>query len=134
MSAMIDQSYLDFFAIAIDAYEIDNNTIYRKLMMTLIGHYQSAHKDIELSLLLIEREASLVFSAEALETFYEEIYDSIDIIKLYKSKLKAFENKEILFEDLHEIIDKVHVLLVNYLDRVSTLEVKAIQAREMNIA
>jgi len=134
MSAMIDQSYLDFFAIAIDAYDIDNNAIYRKLMMTLITHYQSVNKKVELSLLVIETEEYLLFSNEELETFYEEIYDSIDIIKLYKSRLKALKRQEILFDDLYTVIDKVHLLLVTYLDRVSTLEVKAIQSKAMNLA
>jgi len=35
MSAIINHSYLDFFNIAVDAYNTENQAIYRKLMTTI---------------------------------------------------------------------------------------------------
>ncbi len=134
MSAIINNSYLDFFAIAIDAYNSKSNTIYRKLMMTIIATYKSLINEMQLASNQLDRCNSLRFSQSELEDFYDEMYASIDIIKLYKSQLEHLKTEDMLFTDFYEVVDKLHLVMVEHLDRVSTLEAKAIQQKENQVA
>ena len=129
MSAIINHSYLDFFTIAVDAYKSQNKSIYRKLMTTIIGTYKALTNEIELSSSYIDASKKLHYSDNELEDFYENIYDSIDIIKLYKKQLQELKNQEALFDDLYEVVDKLHLVMVEHLDRISTLEAKTIQQK-----
>ena len=134
MSAIINHSYLDFFAIAVDAYNTDSKNIYRKLMMTIISTYKVLINDIEISSSALDNIDKLEFTEVELENFYEEIYDSIDIVKLYKSKLKVLNDKDILFTELYDVVNELHLVIVEYLDRVSTLEAKEIQKSYTQVA
>ena len=134
MSAIINHSYLDFFTIAVDAYNTDSKNIYRKLMMTIISTYKVLINDIEISSSALDNIDKLEFTEVELENFYEEIYDSIDIVKLYKSKLKVLNDKDILFTELYDVVNELHLVIVEYLDRVSTLEAKAIQQKYIKVA
>ena len=134
MSAIINNSYLDFFTIAVDAYQIENKSIYRKLMMTIISTYKVLTNEMELSYSSLENCDTLLFSEKELEDFYEEVYNAIDIIKLYKIQLNALKSEEKLFSDLYEVVDKLHLVVVDYLDRVSTLEAKKIQQIDTKVA
>ncbi len=134
MSAIINHSYLDFFTIAVDAYNSDSKNIYRKLMMTIISTYKVLINDIEISSSALDNIDKLEFTEVELENFYEEIYDSIDIVKLYKSKLKVLNDKDILFTELYDVVNELHLVIVEYLDRVSTLEAKAIQQKYIKVA
>ncbi len=129
MSAIINHSYLDFFTIAVDAYKSQNKSIYRKLMTTIIGTYKALTNEIELSSSYIDASKKLHYSDNELEDFYENIYDSIDIIKLYKKQLQELKNQEALFDDLYEVVDKLHLFMVEHLHRISTLEAKTIQQK-----
>jgi len=134
MSAIINHSYLDFFTIAVDAYNTDSKNIYRKLMMTIISTYKVLINDIEISSSALDNIDKLEFTEVELENFYEEIYDSIDIVKLYKSKLKVLNDKDILFTELYDVVNELHLVIVEYLDRVSTLKAKAIQQKYIKVA
>ena len=127
MSAIINHSYFDFFTIAIDAYHNQNRQIYRKLMTTIISTYKALTNEIELSNSYIDKSEKLNYSDNELDNFYDTIYDSIDIIKLYKRRLQNLKNQDELFDDLYKIIDKLHLVIIEHLDRISTLEVKSIQ-------
>ncbi len=102
MSAIINHSYLDFFTIAVDAYKSQNESIYRKLMTTIISTYKALTNEIELSSSYLDTSEKLHYSDSELEAFYDNIYDSIDIVKLYKKQLQEFKNQEGLFNDLYE--------------------------------
>ncbi len=134
MSAIINHSYLDFFTIAVDAYNSDSKNIYRKPMMTIISTYKVLINDIEISSSALDNIDKLEFTEVELENFYEEIYDSIDIVKLYKSKLKVLNDKDILFTELYDVVNELHLVIVEYLDRVSTLEAKEIQKSYTQVA
>ena len=134
MSAIIHHSYLDFFAIAIDAYNSENQSIYRKLMITIISTYKALTNEIELSSSYLDKSEKLNYSQNELENFYDNIYDSIDIIKLYKKQLTELQNKDVLFDDLYEVIDKLHLVTVEYLDRISVLEAKSIQEKYSKVS
>jgi len=127
MSAIIHHSYLDFFSIAVEAYESKHIDIYNKLMMTLISNYKRLIDDIELSSASFDKENSLSFSQIELEAFYEEMYDAVDVIKLYKVKFKSLDSKEVFSKELYTILDKLHLVIIENIDRVSVLEVKEIQ-------
>ena len=127
MSAIINHSYLDFFNIAVDAYNSRNQNIYRQLMMTIISTYKSLTNELELSSFDLDKVEKLHYSESELESFYDKMYDSIDIIKLYKKQLQKLKKQDRLFDDLYEVVDRLHLVMVEYLDRVFTLEVKAIQ-------
>jgi len=129
MSAIISHSYLDFFAIAVDAYKSHDKSIYRKLMTTLIGTYKALTNEIELSSSHFDKNETLHYSQSELEDFYDNMYDSIDIVKLYKQQLQELKSQEELFGDLYEVIDKLHLVMVEHLDRISTLEAKNIQQK-----
>ena len=129
MSAIINHSYLDFFTIAVDAYNSENQNIYRKLMTTIISTYKALTNEFELSSSYLDKSEKLHYSESELENFYDNMYDSIDIIKLYKKQLQELKNEDGLFDDFCEVIDKLHLVMVEHLDRVSTLEVKAIQEK-----
>lgn len=133
MSAIINHSYIDFFAIAVDAYNSNQESIYTKLMMTIIGTYKSLIDEIELYSIALDKNRELRFSDIELENFYEDTYDTIDIIKLYKKKIETIDSKDRLLVELHDVVDRLHTLLVEYLDSVSTLEVKKIQKSYANV-
>jgi len=129
MSAIINHSYLDFFTIAVDAYNSENQNIYRKLMTTIISTYKALTNEFELSSSYLDKSEKLHYSESELENFYDNMYDSIDIIKLYKKQLQELKKEDGLFDDFCEVIDKLYLVMVEHLDRVSTLEVKAIQEK-----
>jgi len=137
MSAIINHSYLDFFTIAIDAYNTQNSQnqqIYRKLMTTIINTYKDLTKEIELSSFYLDKSEKLNYSDIELENFYDNMYDSIDIIKLYKKQLQKLKNKDILFDDLYQTIDRLHLIMIENIDRISTLEVKTIQSNYKQVS
>ena len=129
MSAIINHSYLDFFTIAVDAYNSQNQNIYRKLMTTIIGTYKALINEIELSSSYLDKSEELNYSENELESFYDNMYDSTDIIKIYKKQLQELKQQDGLFSDLYEVIDKLHLVMMEHLDRVSTLEAKTIQQK-----
>ena len=129
MSAIISHNYLDFFHIAIDAYKVQEQRIYRKLMMTIMETYKAITHNIELSMVDLNNNDTLHLNENELEEFYEDIYSAIDVLKLYQKELKELKGEDVLFEDMYVIIDKLYTIMVQYLDRVSTMEVKAIQQR-----
>ncbi len=134
MSAIINHSYLDFFTIAVDAYKSHNETIYRKLMATIISTYKALTNEIELSNSYLDRSEKLHYSDSELEAFYDNMYDSIDIVKLYKKQLQELKNQDALFDDLFEVVDKLHLVMMEYLDGVSTLEAKTIQQKYAKVS
>ena len=134
MSAIINHSYLDFFTIAIDAYNSQNQNIYRKLMTTIISTYKALINEIELSSSYLDKSEKLNYSENELEAFYDNMYDSIDIIKLYKKQLQELKNQDGLFSDLYEVIDKLHLVIIEHLDRISTLEAKTIQQKYAKVS
>jgi len=134
MSAIINHSYLDFFTIAIDAYNSQNQNIYRKLMTTIISTYKALINEIELSSSYLDKSEKLNYSESELEAFYDNMYDSIDIIKLYKKQLQELKNQDGLFSDLYEVIDRLHLVMIEHLDRISTLEAKTIQQKYAKVS
>ncbi|SFV66451.1 hypothetical protein MNB_SV-12-1356 [hydrothermal vent metagenome] len=134
MSAIINHSYFDFFTIAIEAYNSQNKNIYRKLMITLISTYKALINEIELSSSYLDKTEKLHYLENELETFYDNMYDSMDIIKLYKKRLEELKNQDGLFADLYEVIDKLYLVMIEHLDRVSTLEVKSIQQKYAKVS
>jgi cytoplasmic iron level regulating protein YaaA (DUF328/UPF0246 family) len=134
MSAIINHSYLDFFTIAIDAYNSQNQNIYRKLMTTIISTYKALINEIELSSSYLDKSEKLNYSENELEAFYDNMYDSIDIIKLYKKQLQELKNQDGLFSDLYEVIDRLHLVMIEHLDRISTLEAKTIQQKYAKVS
>ena len=134
MSAIINHSYFDFFTIAIEAYNSQNKNIYRKLMITLISTYKALINEIELSSSYLDKTEKLHYLENELETFYDNMYDSMDIIKLYKKQLEELKTQDGLFADLYEVIDKLYLVMIEHLDRVSTLEVKSIQQKYAKVS
>ncbi len=134
MSAIINHSYLDFFTITVDAYKSQNKSIYRKLMTTIISTYKALTNEIELSSSYLDRSEKLHYSDSELEAFYDNMYDSIDIVKLYKKQLQELKNQDALFDDLFEVVDKLHLVMMEYLDGVSTLEAKTIQQKYAKVS
>ena len=82
----------------------------------------------------LDESEKLNYSQNELENFYDNSYDSIDIIKLYKKQLTELQNKDVLFDDLYEVIDKLHLVTVEYLDRISVLEAKSIQEKYSKVS
>ena len=134
MSAIINHSYLDFFTIAVDAYKSENQNIYRKLMTTIISTYKALTNELELSSSYLDKSEKMHYSESELETFYDNMYDSIDIIKLYKKQLQELKKQDGLFDDLYEVIEKLHLVMIEHLDRVSTLEAKNIQQKYAKVS
>jgi len=134
MSAIINHSYLDFFTIAVDAYNSKNPNIYRKLMTTIISTYKALINEIELSSSYLDKSETLHYSESELEAFYDNMYDSIDIIKLYKKQLQELKNQDGLFSDLYEVINRLHLVMMEHLDRISTLEAKSIQQKYAKVS
>lgn len=122
-------SYLDFFDIAIDAYESQKRDIYRKIMTTLIASYTRLLHELEIENSALETMDTLTIHEEELDLFYDKMYDMVDVIKLLKSHLLPFREKNGLFTDLHQVADKLHDALIHHIDLVSTQEVKQLHNR-----
>ncbi len=60
---------------------------------------------------------------------YDDIYDALDLVKLLKNHLMPYKEKDGLFEDLYNIVNKLHEEIILHLDLVSAQEVKLIQER-----
>jgi len=69
-----------------------------------------------------------------LESFYDSMYDSIDIIKLYKKQLDELKKEDGLFEYLYDVVDKLHLAMVENVDRASVLEAKEIQKKYVKVS
>ena len=62
------------------------------------------------------------------------MYDSIDIIKLYKKQLDELKKEDGLFEYLYDVVDKLHLAMVENVDRASVLEAKEIQKKYVKVS
>jgi len=122
-------SYLDFFDIAVDAYESEKTDIYRKIMTTLIASYKSLLQDVEVKNSDLENVKTLSITKEELDLFYDNMYDVTDLVKLLKKHLLVHREKDGLFVDLYEVADKLHEAIIHHIDIVSTQEVQEIQKR-----
>ena len=131
MSALMinTSSYLDFFDIAKEAFEGQKRDIYRKIMITLIEAYKKLLQNIEIQNIALEKDQNLTIDEDNLDSFYDDMYDVLDLVKLLKTHLMPYREKDELFEDLYNIVDKLHEAIVLNLDLVSTQEVKLIQER-----
>ncbi len=131
MTAIMNDSssFLDFFDIAVDAYESKKIDIYRKIMTTLIASYKKLLHEIEIENSDLENVNSLAINEEDLELFYDSMYDMVDLIKLLKSHLAAFKDKDGLFSDLYQTVDKLHDALMLHIDLISMQEVRTLQDR-----
>jgi hypothetical protein len=98
-------------------------------MTTIISTYKALTNEIELSSSYLDASEKLHYSQSELDSFYDNMYDSIDIIKFYKKQLKKLKNQDGLFDDLYEVIDRLHLVMIEHLDRISTLETKSIQQK-----
>jgi len=103
-------------------------------MTTIISTYKALINEIELSSSYLDKSKKLNYSEDKLEAFYDNMYDSIDIIKLYKKQLQDLKNQDGLFSDLYEVIDKLHLVMIEHLDRISTLEAKTIQQKYAKVS
>lgn len=122
-------SYLDFFDIALDAYKNKKIDVYRKIMTTLIASYKTLLHDIEIENNDLASVEHLTINEEDLDTFYDAMYNMVDLIKLLKKYLEPVKNKDGLFSDLHQIAEKLHEAIMLHIDIISTQEVKEIQSR-----
>lgn len=122
-------SYLDFFDIALDAYENKKIDVYRKIMTTLIASYKTLLHDIEIENNDLERVEYLTINEEDLDSFYDAMYNLVDLIKLLKKYLEPVKNKDGLFSDLHQTAEKLHEAIMLHIDIISTQEVKELQGR-----
>lgn len=122
-------SYLDFFDIAIDAYESKKLDIYRKIMTTLIASYKTLLYDIEIENNALENVEELAINEEELDSFYDAMYDLVDLVKLLKKHLIPLKDKDGLFRDLYQIVHKLHEAIILHIDIISTQEVKYLQSR-----
>ncbi len=131
MTAMMNNtsSYLDFFDIALDAYESKEIDIYRKLMTTLISSYKTLLYDIEIENNDLENVEHLTIQEEDLDLFYDMMYEMVDLVKLLKKHILPVKDKDGLFNDLYQIVEKLHEAIILHIDLISTQEVKAIQSR-----
>ncbi|MCF6206752.1 MAG: hypothetical protein L3J47_07685 [Sulfurovum sp.] len=131
MTAIMNNSssLLDFFDIAVDAYESKKTDIYRKIMTTLIASYKKLLHDIEIENSDLEKVNSLTINEEELELYYDNIYDMVDMIKLLKSHLLPLKDHNGLFADLYQVADKLHDAFMLHIDLISMQEVRELQNR-----
>lgn len=95
-------AYLDFFDIAIDAYESKKLDIYRKIMTTLIASYKTLLYDIQIENNALVNVEHLSINEEDLELFYDEMYDMVDLVKLLKNHLLPVKGtSKNTFQTLH---------------------------------
>jgi len=127
-------SYLDFFDIALDAYENKKIDVYRKIMTTLIASYKTLLHDIEIKNNDLETVEHLTINEEDLDSFYDAMYTMVDLIKLLKKHLEPVKTKDGLFSDLHKTVDKLHEAIILNIDIISTQEVKELQSRYKKVS
>ena len=131
MTAIMNNTsaYLDFFDIAVEAFESKKIDIYRKIMTTLIASYKVLLHNIEIENSNLEDVNELVIKEEELDSFYDDMYEMTDLLKLLKKHLVVVKGKDGLFVDLYQTADKLHEAIIYHIDIVSTQEVKEIQER-----
>jgi len=131
MTAIMNNTsaYLDFFDIALDAYENEKIDVYRKIMTTLIASYKAFLHDVQIENNDLENTEQLTINEEDLDTFYEAMYNMVDLLKLLKKHLLPMKSKEGLFSDLYQTVDTLHEAIILHIDIISTQEVKELQSR-----
>jgi len=136
MTAMMNNtsSYIDFFDIALDAYENNKIDIYRKIMTTLIASYKTLLHNIEIENNDLENVEHLIINEEDLDPFYDAMYDTVDLVKLLKKHLKAVKDKDGLFNDLYQTVNRLHEAIILHIDIISTQEVKELQSRYAKVS
>jgi hypothetical protein len=131
MTAIMNNTsaYLDFFDIALDAYENKKIDVYRKIMTTLIASYKTLLYDVEIYNNDLENVEHLTINEEDLDIFYDDMYTMVDLLKLLKKHLEPVKNKDGLFDDLKQIVEKLHEAIILHIDIISTQEIKELQSR-----
>ena len=124
MTARMNNSfinYVDFIDLAYEAYNTAPRKVYTKIMRMIINSLHEQSIEIEKQTLQIEDMSSLPISD--LDEFYDTIIDEIDDIKLLQKKLEKIKDKDILFSELYEQLDRLYASFVIYMDRMGQLEV-----------
>jgi len=127
-------SYIDFFDIALDAYKNKKIDIYRKIMTTLIASYKTLLHNIEIENNDLENVEHLTINEEDLDSFYDTMYETVDLIKLLKKHLEAVKDKDGLFNDLYQTVNRLHEAIILHIDIISTQEVKELQSRYAKVS
>ena len=122
-------AYLDFFDIAVEAYESKKTDIYRRIMTTLISSYRSLLQEIEIKNSDLVENETLSIAEEELDLFYDTMYDTVDLVKLLKKHLSPLQTNDGLFADLYHTVEKLHEALLHHIDIISTQEVNELQNR-----
>ena len=73
----------------------------------------------------------MVISIQDLEEYYDEMLDSVEDIKLLKSKLIELESKDTLFTTLYQTLESLNIALVQNMNRMGQLEVHILSQKSI---
>ena len=125
MTVRMDNSfinYVDFFDVAVEAYNTAPKKLFEKMMRIIIGTLHQQATEIERQALFLDEMNT--FPIDDLEEFYDTILDGIDDIKLLKIKLKNVKESDKLFFELLEELTRLNNSYSLYMDRMGQLEVR----------
>ena len=130
MTARMDNSfinYVDFFDVAVEAFDTAPKQLFIKMMRMIIGTLHQQASEIEKQALLVDEMNKI--PVDDLEELYDTILDSLDNIKLLKIKLETVQDKDKLFLELVEELNSVNNAFTLYMDRMGQLEVRVLTAK-----
>jgi molecular chaperone GrpE (heat shock protein) len=115
--------YFDFFDIAVDAYKNSQIVIYKKLLSTLSSHFHTNYIDMEKLSLELENSHDNIYNYD-LDSFYDNLLEAVDNIKLLKNQINKFSNDDFEFLNLYNELDRLHNSLLSVMEKVTSLEIK----------
>ena len=130
MTAKMNNSfinYVDFVDVSLEALETAPRKLFTKMMHMIIStlHIQS----VEIQKYTLEVEDMNLLPVDDLNEFYDNILDNVEDLKLLKKRLNDIKDKDELFDELIEQVDKLHFSFVQYMDKMGQLEVRILSQK-----
>ena len=118
--------YFDFLSIAIDAYKSSQAYIYKKILSTLANKLHNNCIELEKISLKLEQGSKFIYDYD-LESTHDSMLDSIEDVKLLKSKIKKIDINEFEFTNLYNQADEAHNAMIDIIEKLAYLEIEELK-------
>ncbi len=132
MTAGIKNNFIDLMELINIAQEALKNAPYKLFENIILFIIKKLHEqEIELERMSLELDEMQTIPVDDLDEFYDNVLKDIDDLKLLKRKLEQIKNKDPLFLNLYNQVDKLITNLNIYMDRMGQLEIRILKNKKI---
>ncbi|MFK5881888.1 MAG: hypothetical protein QM482_06705 [Sulfurospirillum sp.] len=110
--------YFDFFQVANKEYEKKPSFLSKKILSIIANNLHKQYIEIEKIIIDLDK-----YSVDHLNLLCDELYDSLDEIKLLKSKIKNSNRNNFEYENLYNNADDLHNLILTLIEKTTSKEI-----------